>query len=110
MSTSRPWAPPHNQDQSCAFCGVGRPAFAHRLDPAQVQFRMFGKGYTLPTFWCTCTGCEALTANGDDDGLLRLLAREEADDAARRGMLAAFRAADLGGEPLAEGPPDTFRP
>lgn len=102
----QPWAPEHNQDQSCAFCGVSRPVFVHRLDPAHFEFRAFGKGHTLPTFWTACTRCEALVSSGDDDALLQLMTFEEEDDLLRQSALAAFRASDLGGEPLAEGPPD----
>src|SRR4051812_23849391 len=65
----RPWVPADNQDQSCAFCGASRPHFAHRLDPAHTQFRVYGKGRTLPTFWAACARCEALVADRDDTAL-----------------------------------------
>jgi hypothetical protein len=110
MSKPQPWAPDHNQDQSCAFCGVSRPLFAHRLDPAHVEYRVSGRGYTLPSFWAACARCEALVGAGDDEGLLRLMADEEDDDVSTTSALAAFRASDLGGEPLADGPPDGVRP
>lgn len=110
MSKPQPWAPEHNQDQSCAFCGESRPVFVHRLDPEHVEFRVFGKGHTLPSFWAACTRCEALAATHDDDGLLRLMAGEEEDHLSRQAALTAFRASDLGGHPLAEGPPDPVRP
>ena len=102
----QPRVPEHNQDQGCAFCGVSRPVFVHRLDPAHVEFRVYGKG---STFWPACARCEALVADGDDGALLRLMTWED-DDRSRRSALAAFRASDLGGEPLAEGPPDLVRP
>lgn len=110
MSRDRSWAPLTNHDQSCAFCGATRPTFAHRLNPAHLQFRLYGKGYTLPAFWPACPRCEALVAEGDDESLLPLIADQEQDDEARRVTLSAFRVADLGSEPLAEGPPDTVRP
>lgn len=110
MVRPQPWAPEHNQDQSCAFCGVSRPVFVHRLDLAHVQFRVYGKGCTLPTFWAACRRCEALVAAGDDSALARVMAYEEEDDLSRQAALSAFRASDLGGEPLAEGPPDPVRP
>jgi len=108
----RPWAPSTNRDQSCAFCGAARPAFAHRLNPSHVQFRLYGKGHTLPTFWAACPRCEEFIAGGDDEALLPLMVHEDddEDDVARQAKLAAFRAADLGSEPLGEGPPDTVRP
>jgi hypothetical protein len=105
-----PWAPADNHDQSCGFCGVSRPLFVHRLDPAQVEFRVYGKGCTLPTFWAACARCEALVSGGDDPALLRLMTHEEEDDLSREATLAAFRASDLSSEPLGEGPPDTVRP
>jgi hypothetical protein len=101
-----PWAPADNQDQSCAFCGASRPVFVHRLDPDRVQFRVYGKGHTLPSFWAACARCEAQVSAGDDTALLRLMAWED-DDLSRDAALAAFRASDLGGEALDEGPPDT---
>jgi hypothetical protein len=106
----RPWAPAHNQDQLCEFCGVSRPVFVHRLDPAHVEFRIYGKGYTLPAFWAACVRCNALISDGDDARLLELMTHVEADDLFRQAMLAAFRASDLGSEPLAEGPPNPVRP
>lgn len=110
MSGNEPWAPSTNHDQPCAFCGTARPIFAHRLNPEHVEFRAYGKGWTLPTFWAACARCEALVARHDEDALLHLMAHGEDDDTLRRASLEAFRAADLGSEPLAEGPPDTLRP
>ena len=104
-----PWTPPHNQDQGCAFCGASRPHFVHALDQARVRFRLYGKGYTLPTFWATCERCERLVVAGDDGVLVGLMAYEEDDVEARAASLAAFRASDLGSQSLAEGPPDPVR-
>jgi hypothetical protein len=106
VAAEQPWAPTHNQDQSCAFCGASRPSYRHRLDPAHVKFRVHGKGYTLPTFWAACSRCEEFVAAGDDGTLLSLMAHEGED---RHLSLVAFRAADLGSEPLPEGPPDTVQ-
>jgi len=61
---------------------------------------MFGKGYTLPAFWATCSRCEGWVAGGATAALLALGSIEPAS-------LEAFRLADLGPEALAEGPPDT---
>jgi hypothetical protein len=105
----RPWAPATNHDQSCAFCGAARPTNVHRLDPAHVHFNIYAKPHTLPTFWAACAPCEALVGAGNDRALLRLMSRDS-DGVAPQAALAAFRAADLGGEPLPEGPPDTIRP
>ena len=110
MAEAQPGAPDHNQDQSCAFCGVGRPTFLHRLDPTHAHFLVYDKGHTLPTFWAACARCDALVSAGEDAALLGLMTYEEEDGLAREATLAAFRASDLGSEPLVEGPPDTVRP
>jgi len=67
------------------------------------------KGHTLPSYWTTCGSCDALVAERDDDALLRLMLWEKEDEEGRRAALAAFHAADLGSEPLPDGPPDTVR-
>ena len=87
-----------NRDQSCAFCGVSGPRFAHRLDPERVQFRVYGDGNTLPGFWCVCEDCEQRVASGDDAELLRLMHKgvEWEDPLVQQAALEAFRAADLG--------------
>jgi hypothetical protein len=103
-----PWAPEHNQDQLCAFCEASRPLYVHRLDPTQREFRVGGDARTWPTFLATCAHCEASVLNGDDPALLRLMTWED-DDMVRTAALSAFRASDLGSEPLPEGPPDTVR-
>jgi hypothetical protein len=89
-----------NRDQSCAFCGANRPIFVHPLDLRHVQFRVYGKGWTLPTFWTVCTECEPLIQLPDDDELLRRMLHQEDDEPLRRASLVAFRAADLGPAPL----------
>lgn len=105
-----PWTPPHNQDQGCAICGAHRPTFVHPLDPAHVRYRLFGKGYTLPTFWATCQRCEVLVASGDDSALMGLMLEGMHVAEVRAASLEAFRSSDLGPQPLAEGPPDPTRP
>jgi len=89
-----------NRNQSCAFCGASRPVFVHPLDARQVRFRVYDKGWTLPTFWTVCTDCELLIQGPDDEELLRRMAHEEDDERLRRASFAAFRAADLGPTPL----------
>lgn len=95
-----------NRDQSCAFCGSERPLFAHRLDPAAVQFRSSDKGYTLPSFWTVCAKCEDLVARGDDDGLLTRMRVTGAHASAEHQHLATalvtFRVSDLGPTALAD--------
>jgi hypothetical protein len=106
-----PWAPRTNHDQACAFCGAARPAFAHRLDPAHVRYRMYGQGYTLPTFWATCSRCEDAVAGDDYAAVIALMTdRWGADEVGSHASLQAFRRADLGPEALPEGPTDTIRP
>jgi hypothetical protein len=89
-----------NRDQSCAFCGGNGPIFVHPLDLRHVQFRVYDKGWTLPTFWTACGDCEPLIQRRDDDELLLRMANEEDDERLRRASLAAFRHADLGPAPL----------
>jgi hypothetical protein len=90
-------SPRHN----CAFCGRSQPRFAHRLDPRRVQFRVYDKGRTLPTFWTVCDRCEELVANGNDEELLRLMLEkhEVPERLVEQASLTAFRAADLGPSP-----------
>lgn len=103
MPLDRPWAPETSRDQRCAFCGDGEPRFVHRLDPAHVAFKAYDRGWTLPTFWAACARCDELVAGHDDDLLLSLMEHSEEDDQLRQASLAAFRAADLGSEPLPAG-------
>ena len=96
--------PTSNRDQLCAFCGAARPLFAHRLDPAKVQFRSYGKGYTLPACWTACEVCEELVARPDDQALLHKLRTHHADEdeAHVAALLHTFRASNLGSSPLAD--------
>jgi hypothetical protein len=89
-----------NRDQSCAFCGANSPSFVHPLDARHVQFRVYDKGWTLPTFWTVCTDCEPLIQRRDDEELLHRMMHEENDKRLRRASLATFLDADLGPAPL----------
>lgn len=89
-----------NRDQSCAFCGASGSRFVHPLDAQQVRFQIYGKGWTLPTFWTTCADCERLVEGREEDELLRRMAHEEDDLLVRQASLAAFWTADLGPLPL----------
>jgi hypothetical protein len=93
--------PTSAQDQSCAMCGDD-PTWVHRLDPAKVTFRIYGKGHTLPTFWSLCDRCEHLYDAGDDEALMRLydpgwevLSEQDFEETVRQ-PVRVFRAADLG--------------
>ncbi len=99
--------PTRSHDQSCALCGVHPPRWIHPLDPNQVQYRLDGSGYTLPTFWCLCNGCENSYHQGLDADLIEIMltgqwswATDPAGAAHARHALATFRRADLGGKPL----------
>jgi hypothetical protein len=92
--------PTSNRDQSCAFCGAAQSRFVHPLDKRRIAFRVDDKGQTLPTFWTTCSSCEQLITNSDDEQLLHRMLRQEGDEQLSRSSLAAFRAADLGSMPL----------
>ncbi len=96
------WLPDTNRDQSCAFCGAAEPSFAHPLDAGHVRFRVYGKGWTLPTFWAACRDCEANIASQDDDGLSRRMLEMSDDEPLMRASLGAFRAADRGPVPLGD--------
>ena len=77
-----------------------------------MEFRFYGKGYTLPGFWGVCERCEPLVAAGDDAGLLATRLRSDVDGSAMepsedpvavehvKASIAAFRASDLGPRPL----------
>ena len=70
LRESRLELPSTGDDQSCALCGAVPVHWAHALDTAQVEYREYGKGHTLPTFWTTCDDCEQLYLDGDDDVLI----------------------------------------
>ena len=96
------------EDQSCAFCRFDDVAWVHPLDPALVSYRVYGKGHTLPTFWCLCDDCEQVYATGDDEAALARMRRSpewgnvpvDQEDELVEKPLAVFRRADLGPRPL----------
>ena len=100
--------PTSGTGQSCAFCGSAPVAWVHPLDPDLVRFRLFGDGYTLPTFWTLCEPCEAIYGSGDDEAAVTVMRSSGGwdGDADTEGAeyagtaLAAFRRADKGGRPL----------
>lgn len=72
------WIPANNVDQACAICGTQPVSWVHPLLPDRVQFRLYGKGHTLPTYWAFCDRCEALNDRLADDELLELMMRNHA--------------------------------
>lgn len=96
-------------NQSCAFCTDPKVRWVHALDPALVQYRVYGKGHTLPTFWTVCDRCETLYQAGDEEALLAAMTAspewsrwtKPADLAEHvRQPLAVFTRADLGARAL----------
>ena len=78
----------------------------HPLDAAQVTYREYDKGHTLPTFWCLCSRCEDLYRAGADPELVEIMkdawqeSVEHVDECIRK-PLAVFRRADRGARALA---------
>jgi hypothetical protein len=80
----------------------------HPLAKDRLQFRVYGNGHTLPSFWMLCERCEQVYASGDDDAALELmltsdawnLSAEHVDEAIRQ-PLTVFRNADEGARRLA---------
>lgn len=68
--------------------------------PSPLRHRL-GTGWTLPTFFAAAAKGEV--AEEDDESLVALMAHDEGDQQLRRASLCAFRAADLGREPLSAG-------
>jgi hypothetical protein len=94
------WLPTSARDQSCAVCGDDRVTWLHPLAKDLVEIRVNNSGYTLPTFWTLCDGCESFYAAGKDD---QLRTRMQQPDGAKGAWdelalksLATFRRADLG--------------
>jgi hypothetical protein len=103
-------APTSGVDQSCALCGSGAVTWVHPLAGNLVEFRVFGKGHTLPSFWTLCDRCERLYAAGDDESAVEVMkasdgwpwsTEEDVDELIRR-PLAVFRRADKGARRLAK--------
>jgi hypothetical protein len=108
--------PTTSTDQHCAVCRAPQPGWLHPLDGDKAAYRAWGKGYTLPMFWCLCERCEDLYQRGNDEELVQVRAASaravghdadghvdgyEVVDEDLRKPLRAFRAADLGGRTLA---------
>jgi hypothetical protein len=103
-------APTNGRDQSCALCCSWDVAWVHRLASDLVQYRVYGKGHTLPTFWMLCDRCERSYAAGDDEALVRVMKSsdgwfwqtgEDITETVRK-PLAVFRRADKGAQKLAD--------
>jgi hypothetical protein len=97
-------APTRSAGQSCAFCGEAPISWVHPLDASLVRYREYGKGHTLPTFWCLCESCELTYRSGDDDAAVvrmrsadpwALVADGDVEERIRQ-PLAVFRRADRG--------------
>lgn len=108
------WLPTTARDQSCSLCGDESVVWLHPLASDKVQYREYGKGHTLPTFWTLCERCESFYTAGADDKLVDLMQRAAegttsqprtyVDEVYRR-PLAVFRRADLGPRRFREGAP-----
>jgi hypothetical protein len=103
------WLPTTTRDQSCSVCGEDSVSWLHPLDPGKVEYREYGKGRTLPSFWTLCARCEDLYAAGADDELVALMRHEAGtpagpSDEEYRRPLAVFRRADLGGRSFGRPP------
>ena len=90
------------------MCGDEPVAWVHPFAEDARTYRLFGKGYTLPHYWMLCDWCESVCADGDDEGLLRIMRSWQASDlddgddpiGHLRPTLAAFRRADRGARRL----------
>lgn len=93
--------------QCCAFCGCGEVLWVHPLSTERVQFRRFGAGQAVPSFWALCDSCERLYQDGEDDELISLMKSAggwvwqgtDVEDVLRK-PVDIFREADLGRRPL----------
>jgi hypothetical protein len=104
-------APTDPRDQSCAICGDREVVWVHPLHANRVTYREYGKGHTLPSFWCLCQRCEDLHRAGRDDELIEIMksasgwyweTAEDIDECLSK-PLAVFRNADKNGRRLAVG-------
>lgn len=97
-------APTSSAGQSCAFCGNTDVRWVHPLDPEKVEYRAWGKGYTLPRFWALCERCEQLYQDREEDNIASVMLEAEAnytdinEDVQK--PLAVFRNADQGARRL----------
>lgn len=51
----------------CAFCGQRPSWWLHPLDRDKVQYRKYGKGHTLGSWWSLCRLCEDAYQSGDEE-------------------------------------------
>jgi hypothetical protein len=83
----------------------------HPLHADLVGYRKYGKGHTLPNFWCICQRCEDLYGAGDDEDLVDIMKASrgwywDSDDDIEeclRKPLAVFRRADKGARHMTAG-------
>jgi len=108
--------PTSGAGQRCAFCDSSPVRWIQALDPALVQYRVYGKGHTLPTFWTLCDRCEQLYQAGDEETVVSVMLAnstqwsfriKRAEDVYEhvRQPLAVFGRADLGPRALTGRPP-----
>jgi hypothetical protein len=106
---SREGLPDAVTDHTCAFCGGADVVWVHPLATERVQFRRFGKGDTLESFWALCQSCEQLYQDGEDDKLIALMKSagdgvwQGTDDDVLRKPVDVFREADLGRRAIGAG-------
>ncbi|RNI25140.1 hypothetical protein [Flexivirga caeni] len=72
-------APASPEDQSCAFCDAQDVTWVHPLDADKVEYRAWGKGYTLPSFWALCERCEQLYQAGADEDIVTVMSAAQAN-------------------------------
>jgi hypothetical protein len=110
-------APTDARGQSCAICGDSEGLWVHPLHADLVGYREYGKGHTLPSFWCICQRCEDLYRAGHDQDLVDIMkasprwdldSNDDIEECLRK-PLAVFRRADKGGRRMtAGGPPNAL--
>jgi hypothetical protein len=104
-------APTSSRDQTCAICGLSEVTWVHPLTPELIEYRVYGKGHTLPTFWCLCQRCEVLHRAGAEPDLIEIMKfapgwywdSEDQIDELLGKPLAVFRRADKGARRLTTG-------
>lgn len=96
-------APTSGEGGMCVFCGSANVAWMHPLDRNNIQYRAYGKGHTLPTYWTLCEQCEQIYQTGDDDAAINAMKNHwiwhDIDESIRK-PLQTFRRADKGARRL----------